>query len=83
MATIVNNPDGNGASGWIVAVVVLVVLLLIALFVWPGLARENTTVQETPNEGVNGNNGDNGNILPPVINTFNSTTTVTSTTTED
>lgn len=40
MATIVNNPSdgGSGAAGWIVAAVVLIGVILIALFVWPGFA---------------------------------------------
>ena len=31
--------DGSDSSGWAVALIVLVVLALIALFAWPGLAR--------------------------------------------
>jgi hypothetical protein len=38
MATVVNNSDsGAGAGGWMMAIVAIVVLALIALFVWPGL----------------------------------------------
>lgn len=41
MATIVNNPgsdSGSGAAGWVVAAVVIIALLLIGFFVWPGFA---------------------------------------------
>ena len=41
MATIVNNPgtgSDSGASGWIVAAVVIIGIVLVALFVWPGFA---------------------------------------------
>lgn len=39
MATVINNPsDGASSAGWIVAAVVLVAIVLIALFVWPGFA---------------------------------------------
>ncbi|HRH55304.1 MAG TPA: hypothetical protein PK609_00340 [Candidatus Paceibacterota bacterium] len=38
MATVVNNPGSgdNGAGGWILAVGLLIVIALIAIFVWPG-----------------------------------------------
>jgi len=40
MATIVNNPSsGGGAGGWIIAGVLIVVIALVAIFVWPGLGR--------------------------------------------
>lgn len=65
MATIVNNPD-TGSGGWAVAVVLLVVVALVALFVWPGYVRQTaapTTTQAptevnvqipTPNVGAGG-----------------------------
>jgi hypothetical protein len=38
MATIVNNPDsGGGAGGWIIAGALIVGIVLVAIFVWPGL----------------------------------------------
>lgn len=40
MATIVNNPGGgsdNGGGGWIIAGVLIIAIVLIAIFVWPGL----------------------------------------------
>lgn len=40
MATIVNTPGSSGsAGGWIIAGVLLIVVVLIALFVWPGYGR--------------------------------------------
>lgn len=41
MATVINNPNsGSGsAGGWIVAAVLIIVIALIALFVWPGFGR--------------------------------------------
>lgn len=48
MATIVNNPgsgdSGAGAAGWIVAATVLVAVILIGLFVWPGMGSRTTQV---------------------------------------
>ena len=41
MATIVNNPDSGsgGAGGWIIAAVIILVVALVAIFVWPGYGR--------------------------------------------
>ncbi len=69
MATIVNNPGtgDSGSAGWVVAVVILVALVLIALFVWPGFAgnmgaptADTTNVEvniPNPVEGVGGDRG--------------------------
>jgi hypothetical protein len=66
MATIVNNPDsGANAAGWVIAAIVLVAVVLIGLFVWPGLARTTgspapaqVNVQiPTPNTGGGGTGG--------------------------
>ncbi|MBU0749897.1 hypothetical protein KKH15_00045 [Patescibacteria group bacterium] len=56
MATIVNNPGTNESSstGWIVAGVVIVVVALIALFVWPGYAKNmSAPTADTTNIEVN------------------------------
>lgn len=56
MATIVNNPGTNdsGSAGWVVAVVVLVAVVLIALFAWPGFARNmGAPAADTTNIDVN------------------------------
>lgn len=42
MATIVNNPGGgsdNGSGGWIIAGVLVIAVVLIAIFVWPGFGN--------------------------------------------
>jgi hypothetical protein len=41
MTTVVNTPnsDSGGAGGWIVAGIVIVVVALVAIFVWPGFGR--------------------------------------------
>lgn len=42
MATIVNNPNsGNegGSGGWIIAGVLIIAIVLIAIFVWPGFGN--------------------------------------------
>lgn len=45
MATIVNNPgsDSSAITGLVTAIIVVVVLALIALFVWPGFGTAPTT----------------------------------------
>ena len=61
MATVIERPDttrvvredhtvyhSDDSSGWAVALIVLVVLALIALFAWPGLARRAAPAA-TPN----------------------------------
>ncbi|MBP7741504.1 MAG: hypothetical protein KA104_02325 [Candidatus Pacebacteria bacterium] len=51
MVTVINTPAAAGQSssaGWIVAGVLVIAATLVALFVWPGYARqtaEPTTVQ--------------------------------------
>jgi FlaG/FlaF family flagellin (archaellin) len=50
MATIVNTPNsdsGMGAAGWVVAVVVLVAIVLVGLFVWPGYAQQSNSAPST------------------------------------
>lgn len=42
MATIVNNPGGgsdNGSGGWIIAGVIVIAVVLVAIFVWPGFGN--------------------------------------------
>ncbi len=46
MATVINTPStressDNGAAGWAVALAVLLAVGLLALFVWPGVVRNN------------------------------------------
>ena len=54
MVTVINTPAAAGQSssaGWIVAGVLVIAATLVALFVWPGYARqtaEPTTVRESP-----------------------------------
>ena len=31
--------SGNGAAGWAVAVIILLAVVLVGIFVWPGLSR--------------------------------------------
>ncbi|MBU2103548.1 hypothetical protein KKD81_00595 [Patescibacteria group bacterium] len=66
MATIVNNPNsdsGGGAGGWIVAGVLIIAVVLIAIFVWPGFANQGgspapTQVNvEIPTPDVGGGEG--------------------------
>lgn len=50
MATIVNNPgsdSGASAAAWMVGIIALVAVVLIALFVWPGFAAQNTQAPST------------------------------------
>lgn len=50
MATIVNNPNsGNegGSGGWIIAGVLIIAIVLIAIFVWPGFGKGGGTAAPT------------------------------------
>ena len=60
MATIVNNPGGSdsGAAGWMVAAIIIVAVILIGLFVWPGYAR---------NMGAGGGESTNINVTLPDV----------------
>jgi hypothetical protein len=62
MATVIERPDttrtvredhtvyrSDDSSGWAIALIVLVVLALIALFAWPGLANRTIAPAATPN----------------------------------
>ncbi len=75
MATIVNNPNGSsdGVAGWVIAAALIVVIALIALFVWPGYAAtgDTNTVQYVPVDT------DEDDTMPaPILNTtINATTT--------
>jgi len=82
MATIVNNPNGSndsgGSAGWIVAIVAVIILLFVAFFIFGNNAsEERDTTQNVPEPT---DVSDDRNV-PVTIPTFNSTTTVTSTTT--
>lgn len=56
MATVINNPDTGsegGIAGWIVVSVVIVVVALVAIFVWPGYGRDAApAAPETPTVNV-------------------------------
>lgn len=59
MATTVNNPgSGSGAGGWILAGALIIVIALVAIFVWPGLGQDTgapTQVNvEVPTPGTGG-----------------------------
>ncbi|HEY0010473.1 MAG TPA: hypothetical protein VGB97_00995 [Candidatus Paceibacterota bacterium] len=85
--------NGNGAGGWIVAIVVIIILLLLALMLFPQLFNGSDNADNEVNvtvpaantgAGMGGtgtnSSGTGASIEPSVINnTFNSTTTVTST----
>lgn len=51
MTTIVNTPNssdsGSGAAGWIVAAAVIIAVVLVAIFVWPGYGRHAATPAPT------------------------------------
>jgi len=79
MATIVNNPNGSsdGVAGWVIAAALIVVIALIALFVWPGYAAtdadgtDTDTVQYVPVD-----TDEDDTTPPPILNTtINATTT--------
>ena len=84
MATIVNNPgpndNGSSAAGWIVAIIVIVGVILIGLFVWPGTQN---TQQTGTNENTQGTGGNTIVNPPATINntTINASTTVNNSTT--
>lgn len=81
MATIVNNPgpgpDSSGSAAvWVVGLIVLVLIVLGALFVWPKFATMQPTNETQPTTTT----GDNS-AIPPVVNnytTINASTTVNS-----
>ena len=83
MATYVNTPgDGNnGAGGWIIAIVVIIVLVLLALFLFPNLFAGRNDNDLDVTVPATSQPAQNPNSAPSVINnTFNSTTTVSTTT---
>ncbi|MBU2123770.1 hypothetical protein KJ669_00630 [Patescibacteria group bacterium] len=50
MATIVNNPNpesSGGAGGWIIAGVLIIAVVLIAIFVWPGFGNQGSVPTPT------------------------------------
>ncbi len=50
MATIVNNPNSDssgGAGGWIIAGVLIIGIVLIAIFVWPGFGNSGAAPAPT------------------------------------
>lgn len=87
MATILNNPgDGNNnATGWIVAIVAIGILVLLTLFLFPNLfAGTRTTTETTTTETPDTRDTSSNPMAPaPVINntTLNSTTTINNSTT--
>lgn len=83
MTTYINTPGGptepRGASatGWVVAVVILVLVIVAGYFLWPKTGEE-TSNSETPAATPVGQND-----TQPTINntTFNSSTTINTTAT--
>jgi len=48
MATIINTPgEGGSSAGWAVAVVILIAVILLGLFVWPGWMRQSAPPPDT------------------------------------
>ncbi len=91
MATYINTPGGPtepaGASttGWVVAVVILVLVVVAGYFLWPKTNMDETA--NTNTEAATGmqqtGNGQGDTNTPPTINntTFNSSTTINTTAT--
>jgi hypothetical protein len=90
MATVIERPGeravedrtyytgDNSAAGWAVALVILAVLALIALFAWPGLARRANVPASTGAIQVNvPQSSGAGSVVPstPVNNTTPTTNT--------
>lgn len=76
MSTIINNPSGENGSGSSTGLIVgiVVVILVIALLFIVGANNE----ERTPNDAnVNVPGQQESNDLPLIINTTNSTTTIT------
>jgi hypothetical protein len=87
------NDGDRGAGGWIIAIVVIIILILLALFLFPSLfgnSDGNNTTNDVnvtlpgnttgtnPPGGTGGTGGTDGSGTG-VVNTFNSTTTSTTT----
>jgi predicted permease len=68
MATIINNPGSNGvppardssASGWVVAGIILVALVLLGIYALPRITGSTTTNVIVPS-GTTGTSGTTGN----------------------
>lgn len=80
MATIVNNPNGgtqseNGTGGWIIAGAIILVVALIAIFVWPGFAEQDAAPTQTIPAATNNRPDVNNNTFINASTTINNSTT--------